>query len=134
MTATRLANVGTGDPQPLALGRRGEHVAQKLAIALLQLVAPAQRNASVRDPLGKGVSNALQLAEIGDPRRSGQSRNPGIYRKPWERLSRKVAQLPLEAPELAPQLGPGQPLAANSKRRDRLRLDHLSCEQVRHLS
>lgn len=112
VAAARLANVGTGDSQPLVLGGRGEHVAQQLAIVLLQLAALAQRDAGVRNLLGKGVPHALQLAEVGDPRWSCQGGNLGVYREPWEGLGHKAGQLPLEAPDLAPQLGPRESLIA----------------------
>jgi hypothetical protein len=68
------------------------------------------------DSLRKGVSDALQLAEIGDPRRPRQSGNAGVDLESWESFGGEVRQLPLEAPDLAPQLGPRQPLvAADSK-------------------
>ena len=113
MAAARLADVDTGNPHPLVLGRRRQHLPQQLAVALLQLVAPAQRGAGIRNPLGKGVPHALQLAEIGDPRGPCHSGNPGVYREPREGLSRKSSQLPLEASDLAPQLSPRQPLIAS---------------------
>jgi hypothetical protein len=95
VAAARLANVGTGDSQPLVLGRRGEHVAQQLMVALLQLVSLTQRDAGVRDSLGKGISDALQPAEVGDPRRPRQSRNAGVDLEPREGLGGEVRQLPL---------------------------------------
>lgn len=113
VTAAWLPDVGPRDPHPLVLGRRRQHLPQQLAVALLQLVALAQCDASLRDPLGKGVSHALQLAEIGDSRRSRQGRNPGVYRESWKCLAREARQLPLEAPDLAPQLGAREPLVAS---------------------
>jgi hypothetical protein len=116
VAATRLADVGPGDSQPPVLGRRRQHLPQQLMVALLQLVALTQCDAGVRDSLRKGVSDALQLAEIGDPRRPRQSGNAGVDLESWESFGGEVRQLPLEAPDLAPQLGPRQPLvAADSK-------------------
>lgn len=116
VAATRLADVGTGDPHPLVLGRRRQHLPQQLMVALLQLVLLTQRDAGLRDSLGKGVSDALQPAEVGDPRRPRQGRHAGVDLESWESLGGEVRQLPLEAPDLAPQLGPRQPLvAADSK-------------------
>jgi len=114
------------------LGGRRQHLPQQLAVALLQLLAPAQCSASVRNPPGKGVSDALQFAEIGDPRRPCRRPDARVYRESRKGLDRKPGQLPLETSDLAPQLGPRQPLVANSKRHDLLPRDHLSYEQVRH--
>ena len=116
VAAARLADVGTGDPHPLVLGRRRQHLFQQLAVALRQLVAPVQRDASLRDPLGKGISDTLQLAETGDSRRSRQSRDSGVYGETRKGLGGEAGQLALETADLAAQLGPRQPLvAADSK-------------------
>jgi hypothetical protein len=40
-------------------GGRGEHVAQELAVTLLQLVALAQRDTSLGDPSRQGVTHSL---------------------------------------------------------------------------
>jgi len=112
VAAARLADVGTGDSQPLVLGWRGEHVAQQLAVALLQLVALAQGDAGVRNPLGKRVPHALQLTEIGDSRRTCHCRNPGVYRNSRKGLGGEAGQLPLQATDLATQLDSPKPLVA----------------------
>jgi len=110
VAAARLANVGTGDSQPLVLGGRGEHVAQQLAIVLLQLVALAQRDTSLGDPSRQGVAHSLQLTEVSNSRRSCRAGRASVNPKPREGLGRKTGQLPLEAPDLAPQLGTSKSL------------------------
>lgn len=112
VTAPRLADVGPGDPYPPVLGRRGKHLLQQLAVALLEFVALAEGDAGVRDPPGKGVPAVLQLPEPGDPRRSGGNLNSGVDRETGEGLGIKTCQLALEAPDLAAQLSPRQPLVA----------------------
>jgi len=116
VAAARLADVGTGDPHPPVLGRRCQHPLKQLAIALLQLVALAQGDPGLGDSSRQGVADALQLAETGDPRQAGRSRDPGVDIEPREGLGGKAGQLALEAPDLTPQLDPSEPLvAADSK-------------------
>lgn len=115
--AAGLADVGARDPQPLVLGRSGEHVAQKGPVALLQLIALAQNGARLDDARRERVADALQLAEIGNARQTCRRRNADINREPRERLRREPGQLALQAPDLTPQLDPRQPLVARSKRR-----------------
>jgi len=111
------------------LGRRGEHVPQKRPVALLQLVALAQGRARFDDSRGERVAHPLQLAEVGDSRHSDRRRHPGVDSKPWERLRGELGQLTLHAPDLAPQLRAGEPLVADSERRD-----DLPCKQILHPS
>lgn len=59
VATTRLPNVSPGDSQPPVFGGRGEHVAQELAVTLLQLVALAQRDTSLGDPSRQGVTHSL---------------------------------------------------------------------------
>lgn len=112
VATARLADVGAGDSHPPVLGGRRQHLPQQLAVALLQLVAPAQCDAGIGDPRREGVPDALQLAEIGDPRRPRRRRDPRVHRESREGLGREPGQLSLEAPDLTPQLGPREPFVA----------------------
>jgi hypothetical protein len=91
-------------------GGRSEHVAQELAVTLLQLVALTQRDASLGDPSRQGVAHPLQLTEIGNSRRSCRAGRASVNPKSREGLGREAGQLALEAPDLAPQLGTSKSL------------------------
>ena len=126
--ATWLADVRTGDPQPLMLGRRRQHAAQELTIAGLQFALCLQRQARRGDPLGKRVAHLLQLVEAGHPRFGEMTGNRSVDDDARKGLGREAGELMLEAGDLAPQLGAREALvASHSKRRE-----HLSIEQIRH--
>jgi len=110
VATTRLPHVSPGDSQPLVFGGRGEHVTQELAVTLLQPVALAQRDTSLGDPSRQGVADSLQLTEVSNSRRSRRAGRASAHPKPREGLGRKAGQLPLEAPDLAPQLGTSKSL------------------------
>jgi hypothetical protein len=126
VTATRLADVGVRDSQPLVLSGGGEHLAQLLAVAFLELVAVVQGDAGVGDPSRQSIAYPLQLAKAGDSRRAGESRDAGVDVKARECLGREAGQLTLEAPDLPPQLGARQPLVVDLER------NRLSFEQLKH--
>jgi hypothetical protein len=59
VAATRLTDVGAGDPQPLVLGGSAQHPLQQLAVAGLELgliLQPAPRHA---DPGRERVADGL---------------------------------------------------------------------------
>ena len=105
-----LPDVSPGDSQPPELGGRGEHVEQELAVALLQLVSLAQRVTSLGDPSRQGIAHPLQLTEVGDSRRPCRAGRASVNSNPREGLGREAGQLPLEAADLAPQLGTSKSL------------------------
>lgn len=112
MAAARLADVGAGDAQPLVLGGRGEHPLQQLAVGGLDLGALGERLACRGDPRHQRVADPLQLAEADDARLARRRRHAGLDREARERLGREPRQLPLQAADLAPQIGSRQALVA----------------------
>ena len=128
VSATRFANIGARDSQPLVLGGRSQHAAQQLAIAGLQFALRLQRNARHSDPLGKRVAHLLELIEAGNPRFGEVTANRGIDDDARKGLDGETGELVLEAGNLAAQLGAREALiASHPKRRERL-----SIEQIRH--
>lgn len=127
VAAAVLADVLAGDAHPLVLGGSGEHAAEQLPVARLQPGLAAQRVARLGDPPGEAVAHPLQLSQVGDVR---DARRPdaGRDRQPREGLRREPQQLPLEAADLAAQLGPREALVAS----DQQRVPLLSFEQIRH--
>ncbi len=112
MAATRLAEVVARDAQPLEVLGAGEHPLQKFAIAGLELGAPLQAPARVLDPVGEGVANGLQLAQV---ECSGLARDGWHLRgdfEAWEGLGDQRGELPFETADLTPQLGAGEALVA----------------------
>jgi hypothetical protein len=65
--ASRLADIGTGDPQPLVLGRGDEHPLQQLAVGRLNLGSPGEGVAGRSDPCRQGIANLLQLSQPDQP-------------------------------------------------------------------
>lgn len=123
-----LTDVGAGDPHPLVLGRRREHLLEQLSIARLQLILPVQGPARLGDPVGEGIADALQVLQPGHPRSARSGGHLGIDRNPRKGLGCKKCELVLEAADLAPQLGAGEALVApHPKHRERV-----SIEQIRH--
>ena len=112
VTAARLADVGARDPQPSVLGGRRQHSLQQLAIAGLQLgalVQPALRRAN---PLRQRVANRLELTEVEHSRRGRDGGDPGVDLETGKGIRKERAKPMFEAPYLAPQLRPGEPLVA----------------------
>jgi hypothetical protein len=106
VAATGLADVGTGDPDPLELLRGLEHFPQQLAVGGLHLLALDHGAAGLADALGETVANRLQLAEVEHPRGARDSldamRDGGVA----EGLADDRGKLRLEAADLAAQLEP----------------------------
>jgi hypothetical protein len=128
VTATGLAEVVARDAQPLEVLWAGKHPLQQLAVAGLELGAVLQGPAGVLDPIRESVANRLQLTEVERPRVARNGGHLGGEFEARECLGDQRGELPLEAADLAPQLGAGETLvAANSQRASRV-----SFEQIRH--
>jgi len=124
MAATRLADIGARDTQPLVLGRRGQHFLQQLAVLGLQLAPLLERGTGLADAFGKRVAHPLKLVEPRDTGLAVSGRDAGVQGKPGEGLSAKPRELVLEATDLAAQLGAGEALvASHSKRRKRFSIE-----------
>jgi hypothetical protein len=78
VSASGLSDVGTGDPQPLVLGGRGQHVFQQLAVASLEFILLAQGLAGMGNPVGEGIADPLELGQVGNARLRVACRNPGV--------------------------------------------------------
>jgi hypothetical protein len=130
MPAAGLTEVGARDTDPLVLGGRGQHPAQKLAVPPLGLGPLAQRPASGRDPGRQRIAHLLELLEAGDARLAERSGHPGLDRQPRKGLCREAGELALEPTDLAPQLGTGKALVGSRPERR----EPLSIEQIRHRS
>jgi hypothetical protein len=128
VAASRLTEVGAGDPQPLELGGRGEHPLQQLPVGRLDLGALVEGATRLGDPRREGVANPLQLAEADQPRLLRGRRHPRVDREAGERLRGKAAQLVLKAADLAPQLGARETLVASRANPG----EGMSVEQLRH--
>lgn len=102
MAATRLADVGARNPQPLVLGGRGQHAPQQLAVARLQLALRLQFQARSGDPLRERIAHPLELLETGNTRRMEAGRNGGVENQPRKRLGVEARKLVFEPGDLAP--------------------------------
>jgi hypothetical protein len=126
--AAGLADVGTGDPQPLVLGRSGQHPLQQLTIARLELGPILELTAGDADPGRERVADRLQLAQAERPRLICESTDSGVDREARKGLGDQGAKLRFEAADLTPQLDPGEPLVAIYAKRSA----PVSVEQIRH--
>jgi hypothetical protein len=108
--AAGLADVGAGDRDPLVGGRVGEHPAQQLAVGGLDLGPLGERDPGAGDPRRQPVAHPLQLSEIEQPRLRRRGLEPVLDLDPPEGLAEQPRQLPLEPPDLPPQLLPRGPL------------------------
>jgi hypothetical protein len=128
VTATGLAKIVARDAQPLEVLGAGEHPLQQLAIAGLELGAVAQGLARVLDPIRKSVANRLQLAKVECPRLARDGGHVGDELQTREGIGHQGRELSLEAADLTPQLGAGEPLVAAYPQR----ASRVSFEQIRH--
>ncbi len=78
VAATGLADVGARDPQPLVLGRGGEHPFQQLAIARLELGALLQLAPHSAYSRRQRVADRLQVAKAQRPRLTRDGTDPGV--------------------------------------------------------
>jgi hypothetical protein len=127
VAAARFAEIGTRDPQPLELGRGGEHPLKQPPVGRLGLGPPIQPVPSLRHPGGKLVANPLQLAEADQTRLAAAGPNPRIDLDAGKRLRDEAAQLQLETTDLTPQLSAGETLVAPTANPE-----GVSVEQLRH--
>lgn len=128
VAATWRADVVARDLHPLVLGGGRQHPLQQLAVAGLQLGALVELPASSADPGGQRVADGLELAQVQRPRPARYRRHRGVDLQPREGLGDKGAELVLEAPDLAPQLGPREPLVATDPNRSA----RVSIQEIRH--
>jgi hypothetical protein len=119
VAAPRLTDVGAGDPQPLVLGRLGQHLLEQLAVARLEFVLLDQGPAGDGDPIGEGVANSLQVLQARHPRHVRAGGHVDVEDDAGKGLGREAGKLVLEAADLAPQLGAREALvASHSKHRE----------------
>lgn len=112
MTASRLAEVGAGDPQPLELGGLGQHPLEQLLVGGLAPRTLSEIASRRRDPRREGVPDPLELPEADQTRLPRSGRDARIDRETREGLRREPAQLCLETADLAAQLNAGETLVA----------------------
>ena len=127
-SAAGLADVGAGDPQPLVLGRSGQHPLEQLAVTGLELGALLQPKPGLADPRRQGVADSLQLAQAKRPRLTRNSADSGVDREARKGLGDERAKLGFEAPDLAPQLNARKSLVAVEAKLSA----YLSLKQNRH--
>jgi hypothetical protein len=104
VAAAGLADVVAADPYPAVVLRGGQHLAEQLAVGLLDEGALGEGVAGFADPGGEGVAHLLQLAEA-EEARGARCRNPVRDVHPAESLGDERAQLMLELANLTAQLG-----------------------------
>jgi hypothetical protein len=126
--AAGFADVGAGDPQPLVLRGGGQHPLEQLAVARLELGALPQPKPGLADPRRQRVAYGLQLAQAERPRLPRDGADSGVDREARKSLGDEEAELGFEAPDLAPQLDPGETLVAIDAKRGA----PVSVEQIRH--
>lgn len=129
MAAAGLAQVFARDPHPLEPRRVGEHLPQELAVARLDLLALLELAPSGADSRRQGIAHALELAEAERAgRASARGGHRGLDPQARKRLRRELAELTLEAADLAPQLLAGEALVAADAERGGV----VSLEQIGH--
>ena len=109
VAATRQADVGTADPQPVEALRGGQQLIEQFAVCGLDGGALGQRASRLRDPAGEGIANLLEIAEVEHPRWAGGA-DPVGHGDPAEPLGDQPRELTLELADLSPQLGTRQTL------------------------
>jgi hypothetical protein len=113
---------------PLEVRRRGQHPAQQLVVRGLDPGAFAQGQPCLGNPLGKFVTQLLELAESEDPGLTADRGDPVIDLDPAEGLGEEAGELTLEMADLTPQLDPGEALVDL----DVELIQAVSFEQIRH--
>jgi hypothetical protein len=117
MAAARLADIGAGDPHPLEIRRRGQHLPQQLPLSCLCFAALAKRDARLPDPRRQAVAQLLQLPQAEHPRLLRGAGDGGIDPHSREGRDEEACELVLEAADLAPQLSTGKALIAPHPKR-----------------
>lgn len=128
VAAAGLADVGVGDPQPLVLGRRGQHPLQQLAVARLELGLLLQLPPRFTYPRHQRIADGLEIAEPEGARLVRHGGNAGVDPQAGEGLGEERAELRFQAPDLAPQLRPREPLVPIDAKLSA----YLSLKQIRH--
>jgi hypothetical protein len=136
VAAAGQADVGAADAQPVVLGGGGKQVLEELAVVLLDGVALGERPLRLGDPGRERIADALEPAEIEDPRRPGRG-DPVRDVHPSQPLGDECGKLALKSTDLPPQLGAGTQLvdACNplgEERRPATLYLRLPVEQIRH--
>lgn len=104
VAAARLADVVAGDLHPLEVGGRGDHFAQQLTVGGLHTSLLGQGEVGLGHPLGEIVAQALERAQVEDPRVTCRLRDRAVELHATERLGEETCQLPLQVAYLASQL------------------------------
>ncbi len=128
VAAARLTDVGACDPQPLVLGRGGQHPLEQLAIAGLELGALLQLKPGLADPRRQRVADNLQLAQAKRPRLTRNGADSGVDREARKGIGDEGAKLSFEAPDLTPQLSARKSLVPVEAKLSA----YLSLKQIRH--
>ena len=128
VAAAGHADVVAAHLNPLEVGRRGDHLAQQLAIAGLEAILLAQRPLCRGDPVRQLVAQPLQLPQVEDPRLRGHRADAVVELDPAEGLGQEAGELALEMADLTPQLDPGEALVDLDAEPHRA----VSFEQIRH--
>ena len=109
VSATRLADVGAADADPLVVLRGGEHVFEQFAIGLLDEGALGEGTVGLGEADRERVADLLQLAEVENARRSGGG-DPVRDVDPADALGDQPGELTLELADLTAQLRTREPL------------------------
>lgn len=101
------------------VGRGRQHALEQRPVAGLELGALLELPLRHPHPLGERVAQRLELTEPQQTRRPGDRRHRGIDRGVPETLRDQLAEPPLEAADLAPQLRPREALVSLQARQQR---------------
>jgi hypothetical protein len=104
VATTWLAEIVAGDPHPLEIRRGSDHFAQQLAVGGLNSGALGQGQARLGDTVSEIIAEALERAEIENPRLARRCRDRAVEPHPAEGLADEARQLLLQMPNLASQL------------------------------
>ncbi|HEY8809822.1 MAG TPA: hypothetical protein VIM28_07345 [Solirubrobacterales bacterium] len=129
VAATRLTDIGAGDPQPLVFRRSAQHPLQQLAVAGLEFGPILQLAPRDTDPGRQRVADGLEIAETQRPRLPRKGTDAGIDLDAGKGVGEDGTELRLETADLTPQLNSGEPLVAVYAKR---RSASVSVEQIRH--
>ncbi len=128
LSTAGFAEVGAGDPQPLVVSRGGQHPLEQLPVRSLERSALLELALPLGDLGGEGVAHRLKLAEVERSWLPRRGRHAGVDPEARECLGDKPAELPLEASDLAPQLGAREKFVPADKRLSPV----VSVKQIRH--
>lgn len=121
MLAAALADVLVRDLNPTVLAGVGDHALDQSAIALLGIDATRELGPGRGNALGKPVTHALEVADAEHARAARRGHAP-LEVPAGERGREDLAQLALEACDLAPEVGAGPPQLGRAVRAVRRRV------------